>query len=178
MNIMFLTNIIRQLQQICVLRTSMLQTNEYSESNYNTTLTICCLSCSTNLVNASVNLAAANWTSKNNTIKIYTVFHNYQTLSFYWHNSVNMWLICTKISRPERKIMLCEVLLEFLQPVLPLPVWHDSDLINALSIWWSDSGTPVCVNVSKWILCTQTYPVVLLRLLLRKLLVIIYWCLC
>ena len=51
----------------------------------------------------------------------YTVINNYRTPSFEWHNLVNIRLTPTKISMSEREIMLCEVLSEFLQYVLPLP---------------------------------------------------------
>ena len=53
--------------------------------------------------------------------KLYTVIHNYRTPSFQRHNLVNMLFIYTKLSRPEREIMLYEVLSEFPQYVMPLP---------------------------------------------------------
>ena len=51
----------------------------------------------------------------------YTVIHNYRTPSFQRHNLVNVRFISIKISTSEREIMLCEVLSEFPQYVLPLP---------------------------------------------------------
>ena len=51
----------------------------------------------------------------------YTVIHNYRTPRFERHNLVNIRFISTKIFTSEPEIMLCEVLSEFPQYVLPLP---------------------------------------------------------
>jgi len=51
----------------------------------------------------------------------YMVIHKYRTPSFQWHNLVNIRFISIKISMSERQTMLCEVLSEFLQYLLPLP---------------------------------------------------------
>jgi len=47
--------------------------------------------------------------------------------------------------------MLCKMLSEFPQPVLPLPrnvstVWHHCDLINTLLIWQTGSSTCIWVH--------------------------------
>jgi len=62
---------------------------------------------------------------------IYTVIHNYRTPGFQRHNLVNMWFVYTKLSRPQREIMLCKVLSEFPKYVLPLPC-------------------NICINVTSW----------------------------
>jgi len=61
--------------------------------------------------------------------------------SFWRHNWVNIQFIYAKISRPEREIMLCEVLSEFSQPVPPLP----SSTVTSLwrSMYWYGSQTVV-----------------------------------
>ena len=78
--------------------------------------------------------------------------------SFQQRNLVNMRFICTKLCRPERKIMLCDVLSEFPKYMLLLPcnicisVTSWDGLINvlitaAVGHRWALSS--VCVHVSK-----------------------------
>ena len=53
---------------------------------------------------------------------MYTVIHNYQTpYNFQRYNLINMRFVGTKLSTPQREIILCSVISEFPKYALPLP---------------------------------------------------------
>jgi len=103
--------------------------------------------------------------------QMYAVFHNAGKTCFQWHNLFIKWFIYTKISRPDREIMLCEVLSEYPQAVLPLP-WNIS--ISVMSVWLDQHVTntavlSVCMSKQKARhFGHNSYPVVYRRLFPRQ----------